>query len=279
MQNQFGATAGGPIIKNKLFIFGDYQGTRIADSGGSVPNLGYSGYTTVPTAAMKSGNFSSLLGPSYTGTDVNGQPINSPEGRDLRSAVDHLPDQFRRLPDPGLADAVPRQYHSRQPNGSRVATRSYSSIRIPIRRSLPATSRPTIITTTPSAVSPPIRETRRVDYRLSDKDSLFGSLSWSNTSKTDGAPLPGALDDTGFNGAGEIDLSRNGQMSYTRVWSPTLVTESRVGFTRLVTSRIGANPSTDLFKQFGIGGYDPTAATANNGGLPQIGFRKRLPAP
>ena len=117
VQNQFGATAGGPIIKNKLFIFGDYQGTRIADSGGSVTNLGYSGYTTVPTAAMKAGNFASLLGPSYTGTDVNGSPISIQKGviYDPASTVycTRLPDELRRLPDPGVADAVPREYHSR----------------------------------------------------------------------------------------------------------------------------------------------------------------------
>jgi hypothetical protein len=29
-QNQFGATVGAPIVKNRMFIFGDYQGTRIA---------------------------------------------------------------------------------------------------------------------------------------------------------------------------------------------------------------------------------------------------------
>src|SRR3954471_3684637 len=28
-QNQFGANAGGPIIRNKVFLFGSYQGTRI----------------------------------------------------------------------------------------------------------------------------------------------------------------------------------------------------------------------------------------------------------
>ena len=39
-----------------------------------------------------------------------------------------------------------------------------------------------------------------------------------------------------------------------------MVSETRVGFTRLVTSRVGANPDADLFKQFGIGGYNPTTA-------------------
>jgi len=55
IQNQFGATAGGPIVKNKLFIFGDYQGTRIASSGG-IQGLGFSNSNaTVPTPAMKTG--------------------------------------------------------------------------------------------------------------------------------------------------------------------------------------------------------------------------------
>ena len=56
-------------------------------------------------------------------------------------------------------------------------------------------------------------------------------------------------------------------LSYTRVWSPTLITETRAAFSRLVTSRQGGNPDADLFTQFGIGGYNPTVP--GNGGLPQ----------
>ncbi len=74
VQNQFGAAVGGPIKKNKLFIFGDYQGTRIAASGGSVPGLGRSGFITIPTDAMKNGDFSSLLTNTQIGTDPNGNP-------------------------------------------------------------------------------------------------------------------------------------------------------------------------------------------------------------
>ena len=60
-QNQFGAAAGGPIIKNKLFIFGDYQGFR-----SSAPVS--TDYATVPTDLMRSSgftNFSELLGSRY----------------------------------------------------------------------------------------------------------------------------------------------------------------------------------------------------------------------
>jgi hypothetical protein len=72
-QNQFGGTLGGPIIKNKLFMFGDYQGTRIHTAGGSIQNLGYGGFFTIPTVAMRNGDFSSLLG-GPIGT-ANGQTV------------------------------------------------------------------------------------------------------------------------------------------------------------------------------------------------------------
>ena len=50
-----------------MFIFGDYQGTRIASSGGVIQNLGYGGNYTIPTAAMKTGNFQSILGSARLG--------------------------------------------------------------------------------------------------------------------------------------------------------------------------------------------------------------------
>src|SRR5581483_9638218 len=58
-RNQFGGTIGGPVIKDKLFIFGDYQGFR--SSQPQNPQ-----FTTVPTNLMRQGNFSELLGTSLT---------------------------------------------------------------------------------------------------------------------------------------------------------------------------------------------------------------------
>ncbi len=59
VRNQFGGSAGGPIIKNKLFIFGDYQGLRQAVPSGPA-------YSTVPTDLMRKGDFSELLNPALT---------------------------------------------------------------------------------------------------------------------------------------------------------------------------------------------------------------------
>jgi hypothetical protein len=63
--NMFGATAGGPIIKNRLFFFADYQGQRFDIPSASTAN-------TVFSAAERAGDFSALCtdtskGGSFTG--------------------------------------------------------------------------------------------------------------------------------------------------------------------------------------------------------------------
>ncbi len=54
-RNQFGASIGGPILKNKLFYFGSYQGTAIN-------NVTYGNTAFVPTAAQRLGDFSGSSG-------------------------------------------------------------------------------------------------------------------------------------------------------------------------------------------------------------------------
>jgi Carboxypeptidase regulatory-like domain len=74
-QNQFGAYAGGPILKNRVFIFGNYQGTRAAFASSE-------NQTYAPTAAMLAGDFSGLSSTLCTGgesaicpfTTINGKP-------------------------------------------------------------------------------------------------------------------------------------------------------------------------------------------------------------
>ncbi|MDR3410753.1 MAG: carboxypeptidase-like regulatory domain-containing protein, partial [Formivibrio sp.] len=59
-QNQFGATLGFPIIKNKLFLFGDAQANRIVINLAQQP-------ISVPTLLERQGDFSELLNPAYLG--------------------------------------------------------------------------------------------------------------------------------------------------------------------------------------------------------------------
>jgi hypothetical protein len=257
-QNQFGGAIGGPIIKNKLFIFGDYQGTRIATSGGTVQNLGYGGFFTIPTQAMTHGDFSGLLG-KQIGQDALGRPI-------LQNQIFN-PATTRMVNGQQVRDPFPN---------NTIPASMFDPAAAKLMALYPATNQPVTpgnipqndyYTVTPGGLVTDQGDVR-VDYALDEKDSIFGSLSWSNTTKTNTPPFQAPLDAADFNGTGEDDLGRNAQLGYTRIWSPALITETRLGFSRLVTSRKASNSNSDEFAAVGIGGYTP----AIPGGIPQFGL-------
>jgi hypothetical protein len=67
-RHQFGGTIGGPIVKNKLLFFANYE--KYSD------RKRYSGtYATVPTDAFRNGDFSAILTGRQLGTDQIGRPI------------------------------------------------------------------------------------------------------------------------------------------------------------------------------------------------------------
>ncbi len=80
--NMFGGTVGGPVIKNKLFFFFDYQGQRFDHPASASP-------FTVFTAKERTGDFSELLqqrgvqlyNPCAAGTGINGTPCSAAAAR------------------------------------------------------------------------------------------------------------------------------------------------------------------------------------------------------
>lgn len=69
-QNQFGGSIGGPILKDKLFYFGSYQGTRTNTSSNGQVQF-------VPTAAERKGDFSDLLPTTQLVDPATGKPFAS----------------------------------------------------------------------------------------------------------------------------------------------------------------------------------------------------------
>ena len=256
-QNQFGGAAGGPIVKNRFFVFGDYQGTRIA-------NVARSGLLSIPTQAMAKGNFASELGASV------GSDPNNPQLGTMLSGQIFDPASTRTVNGNLVRDAFP---------GNIIPTSRLDPAGAKILAAMPATNQPVIngfplndYYYTGIGHQDTDSGDLRSDFRLSDKDSLYGSLSWSDHSSLSGTDLPGALDGSGFGGNTQTDLTRNAQLGYTRVWNTRIISESRVAFSRLISTRAQGVPTGDAYSEFGIGGYNPTSVIPLNGGLPYFGF-------
>jgi hypothetical protein len=100
--NQFGGSIGGPVIKNKIFFFGDYQGTRAKDGGSAT--------SVVPTAAERTGDFSAWLQGSspqiiYNPYDAAGNIVDPSLRQPFAGNI--IPQQYLSAPATALLKYIP----------------------------------------------------------------------------------------------------------------------------------------------------------------------------
>ncbi len=257
-QNQFGATLGGRIIRDKLFFFVDYEGLRISQATPST--------SLVPTQAQRSGDFSSQLDlTSPTGTpDCNGVATYQGE------LFDTTLTQTSAANASGFC-GVPFGYINGAPSNV-----------IPAGKIDPLGKTLINLFPSPNAAAngynylsnPVLSQTvnqgdARVDQIFSAKDSAFYRFSASRSPEILPSPFPGLADGGGFfDGIQQIN-GYSAAVSEVHVFSPHKVNELRLGYNRVNTSRFQQNYNTNVSNQIGFPGV-PFAP--GNGGLPQLTF-------
>ena len=105
----------------------------------------------------------------------------------------------------------------------------------------------------------------RMDHKISDRDSIFGRVSFSNRNLTPPGSIPPPLDSASFSSGNFINDARSVALSETHIFTPRLVNEIRLGYNRNRSERLQFNSDQNLSAQYGIPGIP---FSTNNGGLP-----------
>lgn len=268
-QNQFGATFGGPIIKDKTFFFVDYEGFRVKQA---LPQL-----SLIPTSTEIGGNFSSFLtntiapqvdmnGNVLKGTtayDCNGHPTFNGEIFNTRLTQTSTlnADGFCGVPIGVDANGNPTNIF---PNGLIDPLAARISALFPI---------PNVNLNGSNFLAEPLKTYSRnnadirIDHKITNSDSLFGTFSYEDQPSFTPSPFQNELDGGAFSDGFEEDSFRSVAVSETHIFSPHVINEFRLGYNRINTHRFQLNSDVNVSQQLGFPGvpFGP-----NLGGLPQI---------
>jgi hypothetical protein len=270
--NQFGAMIGGPIIKNKLFYFGDYEGFRRVQ-GNTTSGL------TVPTALERNSGYTNL-------SDlITAQSSSAPRADALGRQV-----SVGTVLDPATTRQVAGGYvrdpfgYSTCSNPNVISLDSCPGLnQIPSNRIDPNAVALLNLYPNPTssgvfsnfASSPGIYEHRnafdvRGDFDPNEKEQVFFRFSWVDDPQFIPGPFGGIADGGAFQQGTQTARSDQAALAWTHVFSPATVNVARAGFNHLHTTRFGPNGNTlGIPAQFGIQGIPQVA---ENGGLPTIAF-------
>ena len=256
-QNQFGATLGGPIVKDRTFFFVDYEGLRIRQAS---PQL-----LLIPTQAMLGGDFSDSLDLTTPVTDPNsGSNVLDCSGN---------PTYEGEIFNTRLTQTVP--VSGNYPGGLCGVPIGVTSGGVPTNI-FPATG--------PNAINPvaaklaalypsptpnfnfggnnflvdPKKSTDqnnfdvRIDQKISDRDDFFARFSYETQPIFTPSPFTNELDGGGFTAGAQDNSYRSLAFSEIHQFSATLINEFRFGYNRINAHRLQSNANTDESRNLGM---------------------------
>jgi hypothetical protein len=273
-RNQYGATIGGPVViphlyngKDKMFFFGDFQGTRIRQG---LPYL-----VTVPTAGERASGFTNyadlISGQSCTrGPDLLGRTV--PCGTIFDPATTRP--VTKGQPDGITGIAATGTGFARDPFAGNILPSSrLDPNAIKLLNLFPAPNGTGLLNnyaTNPVSSDDIDSFDIRVDRYFGTRDMMFGRVSYSRELRNTPGPFPGIADGvTAVFGGNMTSIAANAAWSETHTFSPNTINEVLLGYNRLhsVILQPFGDDLSNIPAQFGIQGIPQVP---ENGGLPTL---------